>query len=151
LLSSKCSICVAAYSGSKVLCHSLWLPYHGQISLWRCLMTLWVMNLSSVLYPVDCKMNRCVDAVENPELVTNCELEWVKIQLKDRKELLITSLIRSVETNQRFSCEDRSRSWHGITSSPLFFFKAFCIHIYFQLNFFIVSSLFPLFNLSIFI
>jgi hypothetical protein len=28
-------------------------------------------------------------AVENPELVTNCELEWVKIQLKDRKELLI--------------------------------------------------------------
>jgi hypothetical protein len=36
-------------------------------------------------------MNRCVDAVENPELVTNCELEWVKIQLKDRKELLIGS------------------------------------------------------------
>jgi hypothetical protein len=30
-------------------------------------------------------------AVENPELVTNCELEWVKIQLKDRKELLIGS------------------------------------------------------------
>jgi hypothetical protein len=28
-------------------------------------------------------------AVENPELVTNCELEWVKIQLKDMKELLI--------------------------------------------------------------
>jgi hypothetical protein len=29
--------------------------------------------------------------VENPELVTNCELEWAKIQLKDRKELLIGS------------------------------------------------------------
>ena len=29
--------------------------------------------------------------VENPELVTNCKLEWVKIQLKDRKELLIGS------------------------------------------------------------
>ena len=31
-------------------------------------------------------------AVENPALVTNCELEWVKIQLKDRKKLLIGSL-----------------------------------------------------------
>jgi hypothetical protein len=40
---------------------------------------------------INIKMNRCVDAVENPELVTNCELEWVKIQLKDRKELLIGS------------------------------------------------------------
>ena len=30
-------------------------------------------------------------AVENPELAANCELEWVKIQLKDRKELLIGS------------------------------------------------------------
>ena len=31
--------------------------------------------------------------VENPELhvVTNCELEWVKIQLKYRKELLTGS------------------------------------------------------------
>ena len=30
-------------------------------------------------------------AVENPELVANCKLEWVKMQLKDRKELLIGS------------------------------------------------------------
>ena len=28
-------------------------------------------------------------AVENPELVINCELEWIKIQLEDRKDLLI--------------------------------------------------------------
>jgi hypothetical protein len=32
-------------------------------------------------------------AVENPELAANCELEWVKIQLKDRKELLIGSFV----------------------------------------------------------
>ena len=30
-------------------------------------------------------------AVENLELVTNCELKWVKIQLKYRKKLLIGS------------------------------------------------------------
>jgi len=46
-----------------------------------------IMNIKGI----NIKMNRCVDAVENPELVTNCELEWVKIQLKDRKELLIGS------------------------------------------------------------
>lgn len=30
-------------------------------------------------------------AVENPELVTTCEVEWIKIQLKDRTEQLIGS------------------------------------------------------------
>ena len=30
-------------------------------------------------------------AIEKPEFVTNCEIEWVKIQQKDTKELIIGS------------------------------------------------------------
>ena len=36
-------------------------------------------------------VNSDIISIEKPEYVTSCEIEWVKLQLKDRKELLIGS------------------------------------------------------------
>jgi hypothetical protein len=46
-----------------------------------------------------------------------------------------------LKTNRSY----HKRSWHGIVTP----FLTLCLHIYLQYNFFIISSLFPLFNLFV--